>query len=108
MTRSKATGCRCCCFWRKGSDHRQRWVLELLQRGEEAGLEVVRYAEQTHSVQLDAAQRLVDDMSEWLGLRTATARREPAQVDDRGKLEKGHMSLADCDCIRRRAGGASL
>ena len=49
-------------------------VLSLLQRGEKSGLEVVRYAEQAHSVQLDAAQRLVDDMSEWLGLRTAAAR----------------------------------
>ena len=51
-------------------------VLNLLQRGEEPGLEVVRYADQTHSVQLDAAQRLVDDMSKWLTLRTSV-RPEP-------------------------------
>jgi len=41
-------------------------VLTLLQQGKSAGLDVLRYGDQTHSIQLDAPQRLVDDMTEWL------------------------------------------
>jgi alpha-beta hydrolase superfamily lysophospholipase len=41
-------------------------VVELLQRGSAGGLAVQRYEDQTHSVQMDAARRLSDDMTAWL------------------------------------------
>ncbi len=41
-------------------------VLKLLKRGAGPGLDVVMYEDQTHSIQLDAPQRLVDDMTDWL------------------------------------------
>ena len=41
-------------------------VLELLQQGETPGLDVLNYEDQTHSIQLDAVQRLTDDMTEWM------------------------------------------
>ena len=41
-------------------------VLELSERGHAGGLEVVQYEEQTHSLQLDTAKRLVDDMNAWI------------------------------------------
>ncbi len=41
-------------------------VLELLRQGQEPGLDVLRYEDQTHSIQLDAPQRLVDDMTDWI------------------------------------------
>ena len=41
-------------------------VLEVLQQGRAPGLDVLRYEDQTHSIQLDAPQRLVDDMMHWL------------------------------------------
>ena len=45
-------------------------VLDLLKQGTESSLEVVEYEEQTHSVQLDASERLVRSMGEWLKRRT--------------------------------------
>lgn len=41
-------------------------VLGLLTQSKGAPLDVVRYEDQTHSVQLDAAERLVNDMTKWL------------------------------------------
>jgi alpha-beta hydrolase superfamily lysophospholipase len=41
-------------------------VLRLLQQGQGGGLDVLTYKDQTHSIQLEAAQRLVDDMTSWL------------------------------------------
>ncbi len=41
-------------------------VLKLLKRGPGPGLDVLMYEDQTHSIQLDAPQRLVDDMTDWL------------------------------------------
>ncbi len=41
-------------------------VLKLLKRGAGPGLDVLMYEDQTHSIQLDAPQRLVDDMTDWL------------------------------------------
>lgn len=41
-------------------------ALEVLQQGQAPGLDVVRYVDQTHSIQLDAPQRLVDDMMDWI------------------------------------------
>ncbi len=41
-------------------------VLGLLTQSKGAPLDVIRYEDQTHSVQLDAAERLVNDMTEWL------------------------------------------
>jgi pimeloyl-ACP methyl ester carboxylesterase len=49
-------------------------VLELLRRGDAAGLEVHDYEDQTHSVQFDAPERLVADMHAWL---LAQPRRRP-------------------------------
>jgi acylglycerol lipase len=48
-------------------------VLSLLKKGPESSVEVFQYEKQTHSVQLDASERLVQDMSEWL------SRRAPAE-----------------------------
>ena len=47
-------------------------VLKLLQQGQGPGLDVLRYEDQTHSIQLDAAQRLVDDMTNWIERRGGT------------------------------------
>jgi alpha-beta hydrolase superfamily lysophospholipase len=41
-------------------------VLAVLRQGQGAGLDVLRYEDQTHSIQLDAAQRMVDDMVGWI------------------------------------------
>jgi len=41
-------------------------VLELLLQGQAPGLDVLSYEDQTHSIQLDAPQRLVDDMTDWI------------------------------------------
>jgi len=41
-------------------------VLQVLERGREPGLDVLWYGDQTHSIQLDAPQRLVYDMSDWI------------------------------------------
>jgi len=41
-------------------------VLKVLQQGRELGLDVLWYEDQTHSIQLDAPQRLVDDMTDWI------------------------------------------
>ncbi len=48
-------------------------VLEVLERGGQETLEVITYPEQTHSVQVDAAVRLVDDMVRWLTERKASS-----------------------------------
>jgi len=41
-------------------------VLEVLRHGGAPGLDVLRYEDQTHSIQLDAPQRLVNDMTDWI------------------------------------------
>lgn len=41
-------------------------VLKVLERGQAPGLNVLMYEDQTHSIQLDAPQRLVEDMTDWL------------------------------------------
>jgi acylglycerol lipase len=41
-------------------------VLELLLQGRSPGLDVLGYEDQTHSIQLDAPQRLVDDVTDWI------------------------------------------
>lgn len=46
-------------------------VLTLLQQGKSARLDVLRYEDQTHSIQLDAARRLVQDMTDWIRERSA-------------------------------------
>jgi alpha-beta hydrolase superfamily lysophospholipase len=48
-------------------------VLSVLERGGSSGLEVLRYEEQIHSLQLDASQRLVEDISAWLERRASAA-----------------------------------
>ncbi len=47
-------------------------VLQVLQQGRQPGLDVLWYEDQTHSIQLDAPQRLVDDMAEWIKRHGAT------------------------------------
>ena len=47
-------------------------VLRVLQQGREPGLDVLWYEDQTHSIQLDATQRLVNDMSDWIKRHGAT------------------------------------
>ena len=42
-------------------------VRSVLERGGQDKLEIVTYEDQTHSVQLDAAERMVRDMVKWLG-----------------------------------------
>ena len=42
-------------------------VRRVLERGGQDKLEIVTYEDQTHSIQLDAAERMVRDMVEWLG-----------------------------------------
>jgi alpha-beta hydrolase superfamily lysophospholipase len=46
-------------------------VLNLLQRGREPGLDVLEYSDQRHSIQMDASERLVHDMIDWLRRRGA-------------------------------------
>ena len=41
-------------------------VLEVLRQGQRPGLDVLRYEDQTHSIQLDAPRRLVEDMTDWI------------------------------------------
>ena len=41
-------------------------VLQVLEQGQAPGLDVLWYADQTHSIQLDAPQRLVNEMSDWI------------------------------------------
>ena len=41
-------------------------VLQVLQQGGEPGLDVLWYEDQTHSIQLDAPERLVRDMADWI------------------------------------------
>jgi len=41
-------------------------VLQVLEQGREPGLDVLRYEDQTHSIQLDAPQRMVNDMTDWI------------------------------------------
>jgi len=48
-------------------------VVELLQRAQARQLQVIDYPDQTHSVQFDAPERLVQDMDKWL---RQTARQE--------------------------------
>jgi alpha-beta hydrolase superfamily lysophospholipase len=47
-------------------------VLQVLQQGREPGLDVLWYGDQTHSIQLDAPQRLVNDMTDWIKRHGAT------------------------------------
>ncbi len=47
-------------------------VLSVLEQGREPGLDVLWYDDQTHSIQLDAAQRLVNDMADWIKDHGAT------------------------------------
>lgn len=44
-------------------------VLKVLERGGQDSLDVVTYPDQTHSIQVDAFERLVDDMTRWLRQR---------------------------------------
>ncbi len=46
-------------------------VLQVLEKGRGPGLDVLLYADQTHSIQLDAPRRLVNDMADWLQGRGA-------------------------------------
>jgi len=41
-------------------------VLTVLQYAEDTSLEVLTYKDQTHSIQLDASQRLIKDMRDWI------------------------------------------
>lgn len=47
-------------------------VLQVLQPGQEAGLDVLWYDDQTHSIQLDAPERLVRDMVQWIKRQSGT------------------------------------
>jgi alpha-beta hydrolase superfamily lysophospholipase len=49
-------------------------VLRVLERGGQDVLDVVEYEDQTHSIQFDAPQRLVDDMSRWIEQQCASGR----------------------------------
>ncbi len=46
-------------------------VLKVLEQGRESGLDVLWYDDQTHSIQLDAPRRMVDDITDWLELHGA-------------------------------------
>ena len=46
-------------------------VLKVLRQGQTPGLDVLWYEDQTHSIQLDASRRLVDDMQKWIEERGA-------------------------------------
>ena len=50
-------------------------VLELLTRAEEPGLEVITYPDETHSIQFDRPEQLVEDMNHWLS-------RQPRRRED--------------------------
>lgn len=41
-------------------------VLKVLDQGRASGLDVLWYPDQTHSIQLDAPQRMVNDISDWI------------------------------------------
>jgi alpha-beta hydrolase superfamily lysophospholipase len=41
-------------------------VMEVLEDGAQATLDVILYEDQTHSIQFDAPERLVDDMTRWI------------------------------------------
>lgn len=41
-------------------------VIELLEHADRASLDLIEYADQTHSIQFDAPDRLVADMSHWI------------------------------------------
>jgi alpha-beta hydrolase superfamily lysophospholipase len=41
-------------------------VVDVLERGRQDDLTIVEYADQTHSIQFDAPERLVRDMTHWL------------------------------------------
>jgi len=47
-------------------------VLKVLSKGQHAIPDVLGYDDQTHSIQLDASQRLVDDMSSWIQRHSKT------------------------------------
>lgn len=49
-------------------------VAALLRRGGRQALDTLDYHDQTHSIQFDAPQRMVDDMTQWLNARTETPR----------------------------------
>jgi alpha-beta hydrolase superfamily lysophospholipase len=53
-------------------------VVALLERGDRAALDIIEYPDQTHSIQFDAPDRLVDDMASWLESRS------PAGGEDDG------------------------
>lgn len=46
-------------------------VLQVLQQGGASGLDVLWFDDQTHSIQLDAAQRMVHDMAVWIKRQSA-------------------------------------
>jgi alpha-beta hydrolase superfamily lysophospholipase len=52
-------------------------VVSVLEHGAQDTLDVIDYEDQTHSIQFDAPQRLVDDMVEWLERRTSTDQDTP-------------------------------
>jgi len=49
-------------------------VLRVLRRGGQSVLDVVEYEDQTHSIQFDAPERLVNDMNRWIEARAAATR----------------------------------
>ncbi|UCG32040.1 MAG: alpha/beta fold hydrolase [Phycisphaerales bacterium] len=49
-------------------------VLRVLERGGQDVLDVVEYEDQTHSIQFDAPERLVNDMARWIGQQCGSAR----------------------------------
>jgi alpha-beta hydrolase superfamily lysophospholipase len=49
-------------------------VLQVLNRGDSERLEVITYADQTHSVQFDAPERLVGHMAEWIERQRGSAK----------------------------------
>jgi len=55
-------------------------VLGMLNRGNTATLTVIDYPDQTHSVQFDDPDRLVQDMDHWLQRQLVTDKKEPGQT----------------------------
>jgi alpha-beta hydrolase superfamily lysophospholipase len=53
-------------------------VVQLLERGDQDVLDVVTYEDQTHSIQFDAPERLVEDASRWVKRQCARKSREGA------------------------------
>lgn len=47
-------------------------VIEVLRKGRQHRLEILRYEDQTHAVQLDAPERLSGDMARWLRAEQAS------------------------------------